>query len=167
MEKLDWMNKHYLMELTIDDLATRAKPFITANTVNNNVRRALFVERSRVSRLTEFEEALKPYLNLSSYDVSILIWKKADATDAAQNITRMIALLKTFDDATFAEVTLLEAAVKEYTTREGLQNGNVLWPLRVALSGMERSATPFELLWALGKEESLQRLTVAQQKLIA
>lgn len=165
MEKLDWMNKHYLMALSLDDLVLRAKPFISVDTSNVRVQRALFVERSRVSRLTELDEALKPYLNLPSYDSSALIWKKADAADALQNMTRMISLLETCDEAMFSEVVLLETAVKEYTTREGLQNGNVLWPLRVALSGMERSVTPFELLWVLGKEESLNRLRVAQAKL--
>lgn len=167
MEKLDWMNKHYLMQLSIDDLAARAKPFVTVDVANERVRRALFVERSRVSRLTEFEEALKPYLALPAYDAAILVWKKADAADAILNLGRMIDLLETFDEATFVDVALLDAAVKEYTTREGLQNGNVLWPLRVALSGMERSVTPFELLWVLGKEESLQRLHVAKERLAA
>ena len=48
-----------------------------------------------------------------------------------------------------------------YIEENGLQNGNVLWPVRVALSGLEKSASPFELLWALGKAESLKRLDYA------
>ena len=160
MEKLDWMNKQYLMALSMEDVALRSAAFVTAE-ITEMVKRALFIERSRVSRLTEFNDALKPYLELQQYDSSILVWKKADAADAVAQLERMIALIETFDDATFSAVDLLESAVKEYITREGLQNGNVLWPLRVALSGQEKSATPFETLWVLGKETSLERLRYA------
>ncbi len=157
MEKLDWMNKQYLMALSLEDLALRAAPFITT-AMSDTVKRALFVERTRVSRLTEFQDALTPYLALQEYDPSILVWKKADANDAELQLQRMLSLIETFDDATFATVELLESSIKEYITREGLQNGNVLWPLRVALSGQEKSATPFETLWVLGKDASTERL---------
>ena len=46
-----------------------------------------------------------------------------------------------------------------------LKNGNVLWPLRVALSGSERSPSPFELLWTLGEGESVHRIKMALSKL--
>ena len=46
-------------------------------------------------------------------------------------------------------------------------NGEALWPLRVALSGAQHSSSPFELLWVCGKEESLQRLQCALQKVAA
>lgn len=160
MEKLDWMNKQYLMAMNMEDLALRAAPFLV-NEVTDLTKRALFVERSRVSRLTEFDDALKPYFTLQTYDPAILIWKKADAQDAITQLNRMSTLINAFDDTTFSTVELLEAAIKEYITREGLQNGNVLWPLRVAVSGQEKSATPFETMWVLGKAESVHRLRVA------
>jgi glutamyl-tRNA synthetase len=39
--------------------------------------------------------------------------------------------------------------------------GAVLWPLRYALSGQEKSPDPFTLVSILGKEESLSRITTA------
>ena len=68
-------------------------------------------------------------------------------------------------DGAFGTIALLEAAIKEYIGTNGSQNGNVLWPLRVALSGAEKSASPYELLWALGKEESVARIDAAITKL--
>ncbi len=158
MEKLDWMNRHYLMALSIEQLAERAQGFVSADLTNILVQRALFVERSRVSRLTDFDVAIAPYLALLPYDASILVWKKADAADASAHLQRILTLLTDIDENIFGTVDLLEAAIKEYITREGMQNGNTLWPLRVALSGQEKSATPFEVLWVLGKEESLRRI---------
>lgn len=158
VEKLDWMNRHYLMALTIDQLAERTKGFVTADLTDVRVQRALFVERSRVSRLTEFNAAIAPYLALPQYDASIVVWKKADVADAIAQLSGVRSVLETLDNSTFDRVELLETAIKEYISANGLQNGNVLWPLRVCLSGLEKSATPFELLWALGKDASLTRI---------
>jgi glutamyl-tRNA synthetase len=158
MEKLDWMNRHYLMQLSIEQLAERASGFVSADLANVRVQRALFVERSRVSRLTEFDAAIAPYLALPAYDASVVVWKKADAADAVAQLSGVRSVLETLDDSSFNDVGLLEAGIKEYISANGLQNGNVLWPLRVCLSGLEKSATPFELLWALGKGESLARI---------
>jgi glutamyl-tRNA synthetase len=161
MEKLDWMNRHYLMQLTEDELANRAEGFVHADLGEIRVRRALFVERSRVSRLTEFDNAIAAYLTLPEYDHAILIWKKADAMDGMAQLSRIQLVLENISHETFDNVSLLETAIKEYIASNSLQNGNVLWPLRVSLSGLEKSATPFELLWALGKEESLRRISLA------
>ncbi len=158
MDKLDWMNKHYLMQLSINDLANRAKEFIASDISNERVRRALFVERSRVSRLTDFDAAIAPYLVLPAYDKSIVIWKKADDKDAIDQLTNIEYLITNTAESIFEDIALLESTIKEYIAYKGLQNGNVLWPLRVSLSGLEKSATPFELLWALGKEESIRRI---------
>ena len=46
----------------------------------------------------------------------------------------------------------------------GLKNGQVLWPIRVALSGLEKSPNFATLAVYLGKKESLNRLDVALTK---
>ncbi len=158
IEKLDWVNHHYINEMAIDDLVLVAQPFLEANASSALVRRAITVERARVNRLTEFAEKIAPYLDLSTYDAAILVWKKADQQDALTQLTNVRSQLAATSTETFLDISLLEADVKEYIQANGLQNGNVLWPLRVALSGLEKSASPYELLWALGKDESLQRI---------
>ncbi len=50
----------------------------------------------------------------------------------------------------------VKQAVWDYATKEG--RGAVLWPMRVALSGKEKSPDPFILSEILGKEETLMRL---------
>jgi glutamyl-tRNA synthetase len=160
-EKLDWMNHQYLVRLSPDELAAAARPFLKETVDNDLVQRALLVECQRVNRLDEFEEKLQPYLFAIEYPKDILVWKKASPEDALhqlQNIRPVIAGLSQED---FAQITLLEAKVKEYISAQGLQNGNVLWPLRVALSGAEKSASPFECLWVLGQQAALDRIDKA------
>ena len=50
--------------------------------------------------------------------------------------------------------TLFLDTIKE----RGLKNGQILWPLRVALTHQEFSVGAFETIWTLGKDESLKRL---------
>jgi len=46
-----------------------------------------------------------------------------------------------------------------------IKNGQVFWPLRSALSGLEFSPGVFEIAWALGKTETLSRIQIALEKL--
>ncbi len=164
-EKLDWMNHQYLMELSTDDLAAAAQPFIASDTSTELVKRALMVERERTNRLDEFEAKLQPHLTALSYPKDILVWKKATQTDALEQLTNIRGVIAALPTATFTQLALLESAVKEYIANKSLQNGNVLWPLRVALSGAEKSASPFECLWVLGQAESVARIDTAIQLL--
>ncbi len=46
---------------------------------------------------------------------------------------------------------------------EGMgERGKLLWPLRVALTGKEASAGPFEIAEILGKEKTLKRIEEAR-----
>ena len=73
----------------------------------------------------------------------------------------VLALIRDADDGIFGEVEMIEKEVKGYIEKNDLSNGNVLWPLRVSLSGMERSAGPFEYLWVLGRDEAVMRIEKA------
>lgn len=161
VEKLDWMNHEYLMKLSPLELATLAQPYLKMTTDNELVHRALTVERERVNRLDEFEAKIQPYLFAIEYPKEILVWKKSTPEDALQQLENIRSVIAQLDDEVFTQIPLLEAAVKEYISSHGLQNGNVLWPLRVALSGSEKSASPFECLWVLGKKASILRLDSA------
>ena len=51
----------------------------------------------------------------------------------------------------------------DYATQAG--RGQVLWSVRVALSGLEKSPDPFTLISILGKGESIDRLKTAIEKI--
>lgn len=166
MDKLDWINNHYIRLLSPSELSEAARPFVQANVDDMRVQRALMIERERVNRLDELQSRIDPYIQSPSYDPSVLIWKKADASDAIKQLQGLKTLFGSVEEEKFDDVKALEAQIRDYMTKNSLQNGNVLWPLRVALSGMEKSASPFELLWALGKAESLKRIDHALQILV-
>lgn len=161
MEKLDWMNQQYLKQMGLDELAEAAEGFVDANLSDPVVKRALFVERERVHRLVEFSDAITPYLSYVTPSMDMLVWKKADAADAKAQLEGVREEIASMPSDIFDEVSYIEDRIKTYIEDRSLQNGNVLWPLRVALSGQERSASPFEFLWVLGREGALKRIDEA------
>jgi glutamyl/glutaminyl-tRNA synthetase len=48
---------------------------------------------------------------------------------------------------------------------EEIGKGNVLWPMRYALSGKDKSPDPFILADILGKEETIKRLKFAHESI--
>ena len=55
----------------------------------------------------------------------------------------------------------LNKLLADIVQKNNLSNGDVFWPIRVALSGLETSPSPAELLFVLGKKESLKRIKKA------
>ncbi|MCX6714869.1 MAG: glutamate--tRNA ligase [Candidatus Uhrbacteria bacterium] len=159
--KLDWMNGMYLRTKSVAEIITLAKPFLEKAQVSIDpefLTRICEIEKDRLITLQDLSDRALEYLQLSAYDPAMLIWKKADAADAHMHFVALLELLENITDETFADRTLLEAVVKKYIEEGSFQNGNVLWPLRAALSGKEKSPNPFELLWIFGKQESLKRI---------
>lgn len=76
---------------------------------------------------------------------------------ASLHLEKIIGLLSLVKDFSSEEV---KKAVWPYAEKEG--KGNVLWPMRFALTGRDKSPDPFISAAILGKEESLKRLGVAR-----
>ena len=55
----------------------------------------------------------------------------------------------------------LESEIKAWIVNEGRGAGEVLWPMRVALSGRIASPPPFDIAAILGKEKTLARIEYA------
>lgn len=160
-EKLLWMNGEYLRKLPPETIAELAGPFLeqAGITVEGAMLiRICAVEKERMNLTSELVERIAPYLAIPTYPSSTLVWKKTDAADAKTQLEGMFAFVESLERDAFASIELIEQAVKRYIGDNGLQNGNVLWPTRVALSGQSASPSPFELMWVFGKEETLKRI---------
>jgi nondiscriminating glutamyl-tRNA synthetase len=79
------------------------------------------------------------------------------------NLNILIEAIEKIDEKNFT-LEKIENAIMPLT--EALGRGELLWPLRVALSGKEASPGPFEIMDALGKIETLERLRLAIKKLL-
>jgi glutamyl-tRNA synthetase len=95
------------------------------------------------------------------YEAAIVKWKNDDNVAAA--LPRLEKLLELLPTADFTTPDTIKAAVWDYA--EAVGRGDVLWPLRVALSGRERSPDPFTIAYILGVPETLSRIKTACDKI--
>ncbi|MEK7524430.1 MAG: glutamate--tRNA ligase [Patescibacteria group bacterium] len=88
---------------------------------------------------------------------------KVDLPTAKKSLEAAMKALESFEK--FDDQEALKAKLMEVVAQLGFKNGQVLWPMRVALTGEAFSPGVFEVLWALGKEMALNRLKIALKNL--
>ena len=166
VEKLDWLNAHYIKQMVDEAFLEACKPFVSVDLTDEFVRRACLLSRERLSNLAELSAAIEPIIHpTDEYAATELCWKTQPAEQAKERLEALEALLSDKTDGWFDERAHIEDDLRAFIADKGWSNGDTLWPLRVALSGQKQSPSPFELLWAYGKERSLARVRSALAKL--
>ncbi len=90
----------------------------------------------------DFDVQAEPVL-----DIEKIAWKTSNNDEAKKHLEKVLEFLDR------------EGDIMKYAEEAG--KGNVLWPLRYALSGLEKSPDPLSLLKILGTEESEKRIRKA------
>ena len=72
--------------------------------------------------------------------------------------TVLADLAKTFDQLDEWSLLSIETAIRDFSEQQDLKLGKIAQPLRAALTGITTSPGIFDVLYVLGKEESLARL---------
>jgi glutamyl-tRNA synthetase len=156
VDKLNYINSQYIKQLSDTEYLKQAKKF------SDNTRdELLLLFKDRIKFFAELPELVDAIKELPSYDAGILIWKKSNQEQSKSVLQDLFSLLKDLD----WNREKLEEFVFSYIKEKDYGNGDVLWPLRVSLSGQEKSPGPFELAMALGKEEFFRRVETAIKKL--
>jgi glutamyl-tRNA synthetase len=187
VEKLDWFNGTYIRKMDLKSLTDATIPFLkkaglvkegeSENTfvakngtvVNRSyIETIVKIEQDRLKKLEDISEGTTYFFEKPEYHPELLIWKKANLPTTRTAIEKSIEFFGALDDQSFT-VESLEPKLKEYISASKLENGSVLWPIRVALSGLAASPSPFEIATTLyqgfGKEEIISRLKLALDKL--
>lgn len=166
IDKLNWFNKQYIKNLSNQELALRAKPWLEEVGVGASelLEKAVGLERERISTLAELPEAIKFVFALPQYDASLLVWKKSSKEEVVKILPELVAFLETVSDSKWSKQDL-ETELKAWIAEKGYTVGSVMWPMRVALSGQENSPGPFEIAEVLGKELVLERLRLGLNNL--
>lgn len=97
------------------------------------------------------------FFALPSIDPTKLMWKNEPSAEKTRE--RLIAVEHILEGSDWTSDATLKAAVWPFAEKDG--RGEVLWPLRYALTGRERSPEPFFILSSLGKDESIKRIKSA------
>jgi len=170
-EKLNWYNREYLLKLTDEDFDNRARDFLpelllksaeTYGRVKSLIREKITVF-SDIKKMFESGGELAFIKELVDFPDNMLLWKKSPSREeSSKHLNKVKEMIQTLDPDSFTQDNV-KNTIWTYAEESGL--GNVLWPLRVALTGQEKSPDPFTSAYILGKEEVLRRIDLAIARL--
>lgn len=170
LQKLDYFNNHYIKNTPNNKLLDQIveypeNVFIKEKLPKEKEKiiKSMEVIKPRLTRLTEFAINATIFFSISNYPANLLIFKKSTKTTTLQGLKAIINKLE--NNVSDWSIDSLNNLLLNTVKEEKLTNGDLFWPIRVALSGEEKSPSPVELLWVLEKKESLIRLHNAITKL--
>lgn len=178
IEKLDWYNWKWRksnFEKEVKDLAPnkRAEKLYeiceeylekTLKKDEKLLNALLTVEEKILKNPKEIQQNIDFYYELKPYAKELLTKEKM-GVDFKQAEISLSTSLKALEKLTDWNTETIQKSLMETIGGLGVKNGQVLWPLRAALTGLEFSPGAFETAWALGKEETLKRINIALKKL--
>ncbi len=164
-EKLLWFNKEYVKKLPREKIIEEIKKRLPENCQDEEIIgkiEPMIAERIGVFSDIDTMSAdgdLEYFFESPKLVKEMIIWKKGGTdTEAKGNLSQVFNILSEVNEKDFTLENIKEKIMK-LADEKG--KGNVLWPLRVTLSGKEKSPDPFTLVSVLGKKESLERITSA------
>lgn len=166
-EKLNWFNKIYLKN--ISDEVYLEKINRELDQYNPTKEQLLKLKDIILERIEKFSEIssmiaageLEYFFVKTDYPKENLIWKKSNIPDTLIHLNKVKEILSNQKKENLSEEEAKEL-LWNYAEENG--KGHVLWPLRYALSGKDKSPDPFVLISILGKKESLERIQIALNK---
>jgi len=162
-EKLLWMNKEHMKRQTAEQQLQSVLPYFKNYDVDM-IKKLLPVIIDRISVYNELV-SVEPtdfhfFVERPVIDIDKVVWKDSEKSEASTHLKALALLLNA---SSFSSVDDIKVVLMPYAAEHG--KGNVLWPLRMALSGQERSVDPFTICYVLGKDEVLARLSDICNKL--
>jgi glutamyl/glutaminyl-tRNA synthetase len=160
-DKLDWMNKEHIKKLPPEELKNKIFEFLPENMRNEKL---IPVITERISKFGDVKKMIEAgeldfFFKQPVYSKEKLIFKNTLPEKIEQNLKQVILALENIKEENFTQenvkITLMNIAEKSES------RGEVLHPVRFALSGLDKSPDPFIIAEILGKNETLSRLQKA------
>lgn len=165
IEKLTWMNGMYIREKSLEEFHALAKPYYKDLNPALDQMEISKILQPRVALLAEIPEMIDFFNALPDYSIDLYVNKKMKTTlEIALKALRLSKQLLANLEPWTQEA--IHDALMDLAKNEGMKNGQLLFPLRLALTG--KKFTPggaIEIAHILGREESLKRITFGIQKL--
>ncbi len=166
VNKLTWMNAEYVRRLTPEQFTEYALPYYEKAGVSAEHADLLArILQQRTETFAQIPDMLDFIPQLPDYDAELFTNKKSKTNPEIAKHVLKIAIAA-LDALPAWEEQPIHDALLGLAEKEGMKNGTMLWPVRIALAG--KQVTPggaIEIAILLGREESMRRLKVGLEKL--
>ena len=152
-KKCSWLSQQHLMALSPEDFATAAAPYCPGSNSNSDFPVQVGTVQQKVALLTEVQDAISFY---SDPDYPIDEEQLAKVSKNEQAAPLLQALADTFTSLT--EWSEAKDQVSATAKANGAKPGQIMFPLRIALTGKGGGPDLGDILSLLGKDETIRRL---------
>lgn len=159
--KLKWMNGEYIRKLSLDEFHELAmEQYKKVLHKDFDFKFISELLHTRCELLNDISEQIDFLEELPEYTTDLYVHKKMKSTveTSLENLEKVLPVLESIDEKDWTMDNIHDKVFELIKSLE-IKNGQMLWPIRTALSG--KSFTPggaFEIAILIGKEESLKRM---------
>jgi len=156
-KKLQWMNGRYMSALSLNRVLQAVEPYVSDKSwvQDPDFPERVDLMRTRAVTLTELVQMLEPFYKEDfSYDA-----KGFEKVRKEQGLKPLLEEFATaLDHLNQWQLSDLETQLRTFTEEKGIKAAVLIHPLRLAVSGKTSGPGLFELLQAMGKQKTTQRL---------
>ena len=158
MEKLLWLNAHYIKEKRPEELVAHLRPFLVLRNYPDKpdayIAGAIRTLQARAHTLVEMADSMRFYMvDEIEFDPDAAgEFLTAEMKTVFDRLITQLSTLESFDEKS------LEPVFRNIAGDLKIKLGKIAQPVRVALTGATRSPGLFEIMEVLGKEAVLKRL---------
>lgn len=155
-EKIKWFNHHYMQEQSSEKLAAMYKSSRSELSDIDNGYIALVVDliKERATFVSDFWE-LSSFFFVAPSEYDEKASKKAIKEDTRGLMQELVSVIESANDSS---KDAIQDAVKGWITSNEIGFGKVMMPLRLALVGALQGPDVFDIMFMIGKAESIQRI---------
>ncbi|MBI3305671.1 glutamate--tRNA ligase [Candidatus Nomurabacteria bacterium] len=165
IEKLDWLNKEHMKRMPQEEIEKSILAHLPEGMQDKTIARRLVpIIFDRISKWADVKEMAEKeeldfFFKPPAIDKAKLIYKKTAPEKITKNLHLAIQALENISENNFTAEDIKNSLM---TIADSLENrGELLHPVRYALSGADKSPDPFLIAATIGKNETLSRLKKA------
>ena len=164
-EKLDWLNKEHMKLLSPEEIEKNILEWLPEEMKNNPISKKLVpIIFERISKWGDVKTMaeggeLDLFFNTPEIDKEKLQYKNTSLEKISENLKSAIKTLENINEENFNVENIKNSLMLVAEMLE--TRGELLHPVRYALSGAEKSPDPFIIASIIGKNETISRLQKA------
>lgn len=160
IKKLTWMNSEYLKAMDFEKYYQLAEPKLkeSLGDTDLDLKKIAALLQKRLETLNDIPAMVQFFKKLPVYSTELYTHKKMKTNDeiALSSLEAVLPVLENLNDW---NTDSIHDTLMALVSTLGIKNGQLLWPVRTALSGEPTSpGGAMELADILGKEESIRRI---------
>ncbi|HAI20034.1 MAG TPA: glutamate--tRNA ligase, partial [Xanthomarina gelatinilytica] len=156
-DKIKWFNHHYMQEQDNNVLAEQFQmlfPDALKDIDVNYISMVIHLIKERATFVTDFWD-LGHYFFETPTDLDEKAVKKAWKEESPELMKKLLSIISSIEDFT---VENLQTEIKGWITSKEIGFGKVMMPLRLALVGALQGPEVFDIMYLIGKDESIRRI---------